>query len=196
MHYIVFPERYDSLLVKLDILHELTHALLAETISPAFSGGKLALLTERGGQIWRDHINDPVQVATDWFIDGWFMKEAPDLAKEYLAQRINEMLVPFVESRKLPTGNIGSDRFDLALLAAQSEKYRISSYVENIDDEELKRAVQVLLSVDECSPTLRSLLNVKNALVAVSNPDFCVDYDPPKHEWLLFERGNSSWSRI
>jgi hypothetical protein len=195
-HEIVFPESYDSSVANLDMLHELTHALLAETVSPAFAGGQIRFRTERGGQVWRNYVTVPVQVATDWFVDGWFMNKSPGLAKEYLGIRIGMALAPFVKSRKLPSGNLDSDRCGLALLTAQSEKYGIGSYIDDIDDDGLKTAVRLFLSVDETKPTHDALLDLKNDLVAVSTPDLLVGYDPPTHTWFLGERQGSSWSRI
>ncbi len=118
------------------------------------------------------------------------------IAPAFASIRINKILLPFVEHGIPAGGSLGDDLYPNALLAAQSEKYGIGSYIDKIDDNELKVAVQIFLSIDETKPTLEALLDLKNRLVAVTFPDFRVGYDAQGHAWLLFERQGAAWTGV
>ena len=148
----------------IELLHELAHAYLAETVHPLLS---TAYFTPGTPDVYVTPFWWPHRVTTDWYADALLMKWCPDEAREEILEHLRYALDL---ATKLPTPHAPDDvfyRFTGGLFYAQALKWHLwpsqkpppGLYCE---------VAETLLKVDPFKPrlnTVRTLINQLAGLV-------------------------------
>lgn len=152
-HQIKIPKKSHS--IGLDMLHELCHAFLAETMHPAFS-----IITFVAGT-QKEHVISTAWVfklATDWFVD----EAVFSLAPEYFRKELQE---DFDLINRSPHGlsQMDPDLFNgIVLVIAQSIRY-LHYQVE--DNGICAEIVRICLASDPHQPTIENLTALVNRIL-------------------------------
>lgn len=158
-----------------EFLHELGHATLCESVSPVFSTNHFAPGTL---QELIDLATPAFQSASDWFIDAWLMRVAP----ESESAMIDETSSMVIEGIRRETSG-GSDLQKVmvsALMIAEAIKWRGLQISCGAD---LGAMARDFLSVSPDRPSAAKYSLLLNKLLSYSG--LKADYDQEMGQWSL-----------
>ena len=150
-----------------EILHELGHAHLSETVHPLFSTA--TLLDIPSDEVLNSVLAPAIRAADDWFVDAWLIGVAPDEEKAEIESHYKMVTRQEKGSRLELSVFTGS-----ALIIAQAEKYL---GIKTPMTGDIERAVKAFTSVNPDKPTVGKLQTVINGLLLIYSEYYVTEKD-------------------
>lgn len=167
VHRIYIP---DNDVRDIEILHEIGHATLSETVNRLFSTATI----RSNNRFVLDSLTPAIRAGDDWFVDQWLMDLAPDEEGKEIYDHYR------LTMKRLQHGSIiGIEMaIGVSFIFAQAEKYL--GIKSDIVQPKIQLAKGVFLSEDPKKPTVTKLQNVINGLL-LTYTSYQVKYE--EDEW-------------
>lgn len=144
---------------EIELLHEYGHAILAESVSPLFSGQEF----EDGTLMTALHeLAAPLRAATDWYVDEWLSRQAESEVRAEVREHLTMMI------RSSPPMSDPSWALMVGFLAAQWHRYLAAPLGEV--GETYRVIIQAFLDHDPHYPSEKRLLSLVNQLARFTTP--------------------------
>lgn len=153
VHRIYIP---DNNVRDIEILHEIGHAILSETVNRLFSTATI----RSSNRFILDTLTPAIRAADDWFVDQWLIEISPDEERKEIDDHYR---LTMKRAQHAPVIDIEM-AIGVSFILAQAEKYL--GLKNGIADPTIQLAKGVFLSEDPKKPTVAKLQNVINGLLS------------------------------